>query len=461
MLVVIVAVVATVIVRGRVNGNNQPQALPGADWPAYLNGNSRSGYSGAETVLTPETASKLEPRWTLHGTSTISDQATVVGDRVYWGSWDGFEHATDARTGKELWRAYLGEETNRNCAPPHLGVASTAEVRTIRISGEPVSVLFVGGGDGSLYALEADSGSVLWSRNFGSPKRGVFIWSSPAVYGGSVYIGVGSVGDCPLVAGKLVKLNTRTGATEATFRTVPRGCIGATIWTSPAIDEASGTVFVVTGNPGDCTKPEPLAEAMIALSAGSLSLIGAWSTPLATRVPDGDFGGTPTLFTATIDGVRRRLVGAASKNGFYYAFDRRNLASGPVWQSARISSLPDTIAPSAWDGRRLYVAGHRTVIDGRQCEASIRAVDPSTGRFIWEDCLRGGGPNGALTAIPGVVFEGVGSILYAVSSRNGHVLFSYHETSFHWFYSPASVARGSLYIGNSDGTFYSFSPNGQ
>jgi polyvinyl alcohol dehydrogenase (cytochrome) len=345
--------------------------------------------------------------------------------------------------------------------PPRLGVASTAEIRTIRISGKRVPVLFVGGGDGSVYALRAANGSVLWSRNFGSPKEGTFIWSSPAVYDGSVYIGVGSIGDCPAVPGKLVKLNARTGATEATFTTVPPGCIGATVWTSPTIDETSGTVFITTGNAGDCIRPEPLAEAMIALSAGNLSLIGAWRIPPKENVPDGDYSGTPTLFTAKIRGVRRRLVGAAGKNGFYYAFDRGRVAAGPVWKTARLSSLPDTKAPSVWDGRRLYVAGHNTLIDGRHCEASIRAVNPSTGRFIWEDCLRGGAPNGALTAIPGVVFEGVGSILYAVSSRNGRVLFSYHDTSFHWFYSPAAVARGSVYIGNSDGTFYSFSPDGE
>jgi hypothetical protein len=122
LIVVAALVVAAVIVRDRLSGNERPQVLPGADWPAYLNGNSRTGYARAETVLTPETVSKLEPRWTVHGAATISDQATVVGDRVYWGSWDGFEHATDVGTGRELWRTFLGTETNRNCVPPHLGV---------------------------------------------------------------------------------------------------------------------------------------------------------------------------------------------------------------------------------------------------------------------------------------------------------------------------------------------------
>ena len=97
-------------------GTTKPRAR-GGNWPAYLNGNDRSGFARLETALTPATVPKLAPKWTVKGISTISDQATVVGDRVYWGSWDGFEHATDTQTGKELWRTYLGQETKRNCVP--------------------------------------------------------------------------------------------------------------------------------------------------------------------------------------------------------------------------------------------------------------------------------------------------------------------------------------------------------
>jgi polyvinyl alcohol dehydrogenase (cytochrome) len=456
----VIAVVA-VVIGYRLNGTSKSHGPTGADWTAYLNGNARGSYARRETDLTPKSVPKLEPKWIVRGTSTISGQAIVVGRRVYWGSWNGLEHATDIVTGKELWHTYLGDETKRNCVPPHLGVASTPEVRAFRFARKRVSILFVGGGNGSVYALNAATGGVIWSRNFGSPKEGFFIWSSPAVYRGSVYVGIGSIGDCPLIPGGLVKLDARTGATEATFMSVPPGCRGATIWTSPTIDEASGTVFVTTGNSGACNRDEPLAEAFIALSAKDLSVIGSWRTPPDERVPDGDFGGTPTLFTARIDGSRRQLVGAVSKNGFYYAFDRADIGAGPVWQSRRISSLPDTIAPSAWDGRRLYVAGHVTEIDGRRCEASIRAIDPATGRFLWQDCLRGGAPNGALTAIPGVVFEGVGSILYGVRASDGAILFQYHDTSFHWFYAPVAIAHGALYVGNSDGRFFAFTPDGK
>ncbi len=43
-------------------------------------------------------------------------------------------------------------------------------------------------------------------ENLGDPvrhKARLLIWSSPAVYNGSVYIGLSSRGDCPLVRGEL------------------------------------------------------------------------------------------------------------------------------------------------------------------------------------------------------------------------------------------------------------------
>ena len=106
------------------------------------------------------------------------------------------------------------------------------------------------------------------------------------------------------------------------------------------------------------------------------------------------------------------------------------------------------------------MAGYLAKINKQSCESTIRAIDPSTGRFVWSDCLSGGKALGALTAAPGVVFEGLGPILYGVSSGTGEVLFRFEEPSQSWFYSPAMVSDGALYIGNSDGHFYRFTPHG-
>jgi polyvinyl alcohol dehydrogenase (cytochrome) len=288
------------------------------------------------------------------------------------------------------------------------------------------------------------------------------MWSSPTLFNGSLYMGIASVGDCPLVPGELVKLNATNGQQQAAFATTPPGCPGGGIWSTPTVDSSTGNVYVTTGTDGgfDCGgQPEPYAQAVLQLTK-NLSLVAAWKPPPSEQVSDGDFGATPTLFTGTINGATVPLVGAANKNGIYYAFSRKNIGTGPVWETQPISTEGDTIASSAWDGNSLYVAGHNTVINGTSCESSIRAVNQSTGAFLWSACVSGGGPDGAVTAIPGVVFEGIGSILYGVSSATGQALFQFQDTSFHWFYSPAMISNGALYIGNSDGNFYKFTPGG-
>ena len=429
-------------------------------WPMFMGNFARTGFAADETSITAANVHQLKQRWQVAGKATISDQATLADGFLYWGSWDGYEHASDAGTGEELWRTYLGQETKPDCAPPHVGIGSTPAIGSVQLDGQATQLLFVGGGDGSVYALRAKTGEIVWSRNFGSPKQGWFIWSSPALYHGSVYIGIASIGSCPLVRGALVKLKATTGAIEARFDTVDKGCIGASIWSSPAIDTSTGLVYAATGNQGGaCTSREPLAQSMLQFRASDLKLEQSWRVPKDELAPDGDFGATPTLFTGTIDGKQTKLVGAVNKNGIYYAFRRGDVAAGPVWQTSKLSIYPVSVASSAWDGHHLYVASVQTKIGGRSCTASIRAIDPSTGKFAWQKCAPGGDAEAGLLAIPGVVFEAAGSNLYGLSSSSGATLFKFH--AYNWFYAPAMVAGGTLYIGNTDGRLYAFSIGGQ
>lgn len=426
-----------------------------------MGGIQRTGFNPRETTITPQHVSPLEERWVVPGKATISAGATLAAGRLYWGSWDGYEHASDAVTGKEVWRTFLGQVTDKGCYPQHAGVTSTAAVGFVHLGASRVRALFVGGGDGSIYALRAATGKIIWKHNFGSPRKGWFIWSSPALLAGSVYVGVGSLGDCPLVRGGVVKFDAATGSLQARFNTAATGCIGATVWTSPAIDRAANDVFVTTGNAGGaCTKNEPLGESMIELSAKDLSLVASWRVPKAERVPDGDYAGTPTLFDAKIHGKTTELVGAVAKNGIYYAFRRYHIADGPLWTTPRLANTTDTVASSAWDGERLYVAADATQVGGHRCAGSVRALDPATGRFIWQTCLKGGTPEAALTAVRGVVFESMGSILYALRTSDGAVLATFQDPKSNWFYAPATVAGGIVYIGNSGGNLYALSRNG-
>ncbi|GAC1303040.1 MAG: hypothetical protein NVSMB27_42790 [Ktedonobacteraceae bacterium] len=426
------------------------------DWPTYLGGNARTGYNSAEVGITAATAKSLQLNWTFPTGAEISTQPVVANGQVYWGSWNGNEYASDL-SGKKIWTASIGGQTPNCSKSQTFGVASSAAVADEAINGTNTTVVFVGGRDASsksasMYALNAATGATIWEKTLSSSTAS-FSWSSPAVYQGSVYMGLASYDDCPLVQGALIQLDATTGNLQHTFYTVPTTCLGGSIWSTPTIDEAAGTIYVTTGNNGSCSKTENYAQAIVKLNASDLSFIDSWQVPASQHGVDSDFGATPTLFTATYGGSLHEMVGAVNKNGFYYAFDRSSLASGPVW-SVQTSTSTISIASSAWDGAQLYVAGRTTSIGGKSCKGSIQALDPASGNAIWRDCLQDGGVLAPVSAVPGVVFVGEGPHLLAIDVTSGKILFNY--TTSGAVNAAPSISNAVVYVGNAAGTLYTF-----
>jgi outer membrane protein assembly factor BamB len=439
----------------------------GGVWPTYLEGNTRSGFNQAETTITVSSAPHLKLHWSYYVggnfyVKSITTQPVEANGLIYWGSWDGNEHATNL-SGVQVWQKGIGYTFDSQCNNL-VGVASTATVKTLSIGGTSTPVLFVGGGNATFYALNANTGATIWSTSLGSSPDH-FIYSSPAFYKGSIYIGLSSFGDCPLVQGQLIKLNATTGAIQHIFSVVPSGCLGGGVWGSPTIDPSDNSVYFVTGNDGSCSKGEPYATSLVKVSASGLSYVSSWQVPASEQINDSDFGSTPTLFSATIGGAQHLLVGVANKNGIYYAFDRSSVNTGPLWR-ANIATIgggcgPDcgdgSISPSAWDGSALYVAGGQTTIGGVSCQGSVRALSPDTGKFIWEHCLQDGPVLGAVSLVPGVAVVGEGNTLVVIAASDGHTLYTYTDTNNNsHFYGPASISNGVLYIGNFDGYLYAF-----
>jgi outer membrane protein assembly factor BamB len=468
--VLLVAMVAALGVN--VGGTLSPAtaSVGSSNWTSYMNGNnsgfnSSVGFSSSRATITPANASMLEKVWTATSGGPVFAQPIVADGTVYWGSFDGYERATST-SGKLAWKTFLGTTTPPagTCIPPSAGVASTATYQTDVPIGASRAVLFVGGGDASLYALDAHSGAVLWRRTLGTSPTNM-IWDSPAYYKGSLYVGLSSYGICPFTQGKAFRIDARTGKILNTLNLMPRtnGCAGDGIWGSPAIDASHNAVYFVTGNAGKgCPKAAALSESIIEASLGDLHIVDHWAIPAAERVYDSDFGSTPNLFTATIKGKTRALVGVVNKNGIYYAFDRTAIGAGPVW-SVRVAAggpTPEagegTIAPDAWDGqnRTLYTGGDAVTIGKQACAGSISAVDPNTGRFQWRDCLTDGYVIGAVSGAPGFVVVGEGTHLLVVRTSDGHIL--YNTTGNAAFMGPATISNGVIYATDVAGDLTAF-----
>ena len=228
-------------------------AAPSGDWLTYMDSNARQGYNAAETIINATSAPHLKQHWTAPAGGSIFSQPVVANGTSYWGSLDGYEHATNLN-GVQVWQQFLGARTT--CTPlPSLGVVSTATVATVTINGTPTSVVFVGGGDDHVYALNAATGAVIWSTALAGPTTNTFIWDSPLVYNNSIYIGSATTGEpkCKVVPAALFKLDAATGSMQSIFLTTPPGCNGAGIWTTPAVDTQDGSIYITTGTQGSFT----------------------------------------------------------------------------------------------------------------------------------------------------------------------------------------------------------------
>jgi polyvinyl alcohol dehydrogenase (cytochrome) len=434
------------------------------DWKTFLGSNARTSFDAAETTINTTTAPNLKLHWTFSnpGHAQITAEVMAANGMLYWGDWNGVLHASDPATGNDIWTASLATRPG-GCSHRPKGVISSVTVATVPINGTATSVVFVGSGPATLYALDALTGTIIWQTILSSDPAS-FIYSSTAIYHGSIYIGVASTGDCPLVQGEFVRLSASTGHIQNAFKTVPDGgCIGASVWGSPAIDKQTGMVYFGTGNVDrtSCTLPMPLEDSVIELKAADLSMVAFWPLPKTEKGQDTDYGSNPTLFQTTINGVSHAMVGIVNKNGYYYALDRTNVAAGPLWQ-VRLSpggaeAFKNASIPGAsFDGTTLYVAGSGTTIGAQQCAGSLDALDPSTGAFRWQDCLTA--PVLApVLGVPGLVVAGEGNTMIVVDSNTGRTLFSYQDTLLNGnFWGAAMISNGVLYEGSRSGTLFAF-----
>jgi hypothetical protein len=414
----------------------------------------RSGYYGSETGLTTANAASLKLHWIDSGGSGGFSQPIVANNMVYWSDWKGNEHGT-ALTGTDNWTTNVGTTTPpaaNNCVPPSAGPTSTPAAAVL--NGTPM--LFFAGGNSVFYALNAQTGAIVWQTQLGTPPAN-FLWDSPALYNGVIYMGTASYGDCPLVQGKLVALDASTGTILHTANMVPNGCTGGGIWASPTIDTSDGSIWVTTGTPPSCGLGG-LAPSIVKLRASDLTVLGSWTVPAAQQAAgDPDFGSTPTLFSATINNQQQLLVGASDKDGIYYAWNRTPNAQGQlqlVWQTpvGTASSNPATssIVSAAWDGTTLYVGGGVLTINGTTCQGNVDAVDPATGAYLWQACL----PShieAAITEVPGLLVIGdLGVNVFFIATSNGATLFDYHAGTS--TAGECTVSNGVVYVPGANGT---------
>jgi outer membrane protein assembly factor BamB len=422
-------------------------AATSQDWPTFLHDVSRSSATTASSLSTA-TAGRLTPKWTAQTGGTIEASASVVGTTAYVGSWDGNEYAINTGTGAVSWKTQLGTDTDPKCYPYTVGVSSSAAV----VNG----VVYVGGGFGNFYALNATTGAILWSVPTGDPSPGSshYDWSSPLVVNGFAYLGMASLCANPVIQGELLKIDLSTHAIVATYDFVPTGQLGGGVWSTPSYDPATNKIFVTTGSRNNYTQTQ--APAIVSVDATTMQSSDAWQLPLSQDNGDADFATAPIL---TTDAAGDQLVSAADKNGILYTWNRNNLAAGPVWQHqvAVGGQCPQcgngSISSGTFANGVLYWAGGNNVVSGHGSGGSVTAFDAGTGNVLWTrqtDQLI----LGAIAYVNGMIAESEGSTFEVLNASSGALLFSYVLPA--QAFAAVSVANGHFYVGDSNGQLYAF-----
>ena len=73
-------------------------AVTPGDWPMYMHDAGRTGYNSNETIINLSSAPHLRQHWAYPLGAAIFSQPVVASGLIYWGSFDGYEHATSMKT---------------------------------------------------------------------------------------------------------------------------------------------------------------------------------------------------------------------------------------------------------------------------------------------------------------------------------------------------------------------------
>jgi polyvinyl alcohol dehydrogenase (cytochrome) len=492
----------------------KPAPVP--EWPSGGQNVGDDRFQPDETAISVKSAPRLAPRWTVMMAGDVSATPAVVNGVVYVPDWGGYLSAIKASNGAVIWRRLVSS---------YNGIAGSVSRSDPVVDG---STLVIGTQTGAdIIAINTATGARKWVTK-ADAHPAAQITGSAVIDKNVVYVGVSSSEEasaenpdyqCCTFRGSVVALSESTGKVLWKTYTVPSnggkpgGYSGGAVWGStPAVDPATNSVYVGTGNnyaipaaatqcvanalkngtsDANCTAADDYFDSVLSLNlkTGKINWgrkaegYDAW-TLACLSVPSGvgwcpspegndyDFGSAPNLFTTrTTAGKTETLIGDGQKSGIYWAFDA---ATGRLaWDTLVGPGSADggALWGTATDGTRIYVAeGNSSDTPftlrgtgreaGQTCKGGAwSALNPATGDILWQTCdPTGATDTAALSVADGVVYAGslarTGDNMYLLNASTGAIGWS--------FPSGGSVAAGPAIVGGSVywGSGYSKSNSG-
>jgi alcohol dehydrogenase (cytochrome c) len=402
------------------------------NWLTY-SGNVLGHRHSPLTQVTTKNVQRLELAWTWQGRSQEKFEATplVVDGVLYTVEPPSTVVALDASTGRPLW-------TYEHTPPATTFVCCGGVNRGLAILHDS---LFVGTLDAKLLALNARTGKLIWSTAVADAEdpscKGTICYSithAPLIVGEKVIVGTAG-GDTPPgrgIRGFIAAFNAATGKEVWRFTTIPAPGEpghdtwsgdswkygGAAIWNTGSYDPDLNLTYWGTGNPSpdfaDGAKHRAgdnlYSASVVALDADTGTL--KWHYQFTPHDQwDWDSAAVPVLADIPWEGVLRKVMLFANRNGHMYVLDRTTgqfLRAKPFvsvnWLSgfddkgrpAQVIPprgtpvLPSRAAtqwhPPSYSPRTglFYIPAGAQADAGDTMDGPVLAFDPGTGERRWE-----------------------------------------------------------------------------
>ncbi len=434
------------------------------DWLMFNGGYSADRYSPLKQITTENVDSLVQVgRYQLPETTSFQAGPVVVNDRLFVTTATA-TYAIDAKKGELLW--------TQKYTPKSFGIGTP--VRGVAYAD---GKLYRGTPDAHLLALDASTGNVIWDVGGANAEAGEYYTAAPIVWNENIFLGT-SGSDVGAI-GHMRAFSTKDGRRLWNFDIVPSSGPGAETWPSDpnkrragggmyssyALDTATGILYVPTGNPGpDFASDYRLGDnlytcSVIMLDANSGKLLG-YHQFVPHDIHDWDIAASPILFTSKSG---RKMVAVGGKNGFLYGMDRK--LSTVLWQTP-VTTISNVDAPLTAEGTR-FLPGTQGGVNwnGPAYSPLVNALYVNT--RDWGTMVKLGGEE-TLEYTAGKTFLGSSNEfgeddppskqsgwLTAVDADDGHVLWKYHATK-PLCAAVTPTAGGLVLTGDLDGNFLAF-----